>query len=49
VTHDLARAAALATASLVLMDGRVAWQTGARADAGSLERAYREALGAVAT
>ena len=47
VTHDLARAAALADHALVLLDGRVAWESGGRVEAGALEAAYRRALGAV--
>jgi heme exporter protein A len=49
VTHDLARAAALADRALVLVDGRVAWESSGRVDAGTLEAAYRGALGAVAS
>jgi heme exporter protein A len=46
VTHDLARAAALADRALLLCGGRVAWSSDARCDAASLERAYRAAIGA---
>jgi energy-coupling factor transporter ATP-binding protein EcfA2 len=48
VTHDLARAAALADRTVVLMDGRVAWTASDRLDAAGLEAAYRRALGAAA-
>jgi heme exporter protein A len=46
VTHDLARAAALADRALVLVDGRVAWQSAARVDVAALDASYRAALGA---
>ncbi len=45
VTHDLARAAALADRTIVLVDGRVAFaSSGAAQSAGELETAYRSAL-----
>jgi ABC-type hemin transport system ATPase subunit len=45
VTHDLARAAALADRALVLVSGRVAFASRvAPASAGELEHAYRSAL-----
>ena len=45
VTHDLARAAALADRALVLVGGRVAFSSDvAPASAGELEHAYRSAL-----
>ena len=47
VTHDLARAAALADRALVLVRGRVAYASdGAPQSAVELERAYRSALDA---
>jgi heme exporter protein A len=45
VTHDLARAAALADATRVLCDGRVAWSIDVPTDAATLERGYRTAIG----
>lgn len=45
VTHDLARAAALADATHVLCEGRVAWSIDTRADAATLESGYRTAIG----
>ena len=45
VTHDLARAAALADRVLVLVRGRVAFASDvAPSSAGELEHAYRSAL-----
>jgi heme exporter protein A len=46
VTHELARAAALADCAIVLVDGRVAWASDACVGADALDAAYREALGA---
>ncbi|MCU0671016.1 MAG: ABC transporter ATP-binding protein [Myxococcota bacterium] len=45
VTHDLGRAAALADATRVLCDGRVAWSIDERVDAATLEAGYRTAIG----
>jgi heme exporter protein A len=45
VTHDLARAAELADRAVVVVDGRVAFDSGGRPPgAGALETAYRDAL-----
>ena len=46
VTHDLGRAATLADRALVLVDGRIAWESARRIDAAALEAGYRAALGA---